>query len=254
MFKNLGGIVGLAMVCIAAHAQMPVAQLPLTNINTSYSAPTGGTTWAAHTSAQLASALKVAAPGDTIMLDAGTIYSSYFVVPAKSNPNKKWIYVMSSAYAKLPAPGTRVSPANAVNMPKIVSPGATNAVRFQDGANHWRFVGIEIASASTYHPNGNTPGVYFGYALVDKYCYPNYGNCTTTPQTIPDSIFFDRCYVHGDATHDLQEGLTANFSNFALVDSYVSDIHGKGLDTQAVAAYETPGPIKLVNNHLLSIT
>jgi hypothetical protein len=86
--------------------------------------------------------------------------------------------------------------------------------------------------------------------MVDKACYSNFTNCTASPSTIPDHIYFDRVYVHGDATHDVQSGIMGNFSNFAVVDSYVSDIHMKGTDTQAVGGYETPGPIKLVNNHL----
>ena len=173
MFKGFTTVLVLTLALggVAA-AQKPVPQLPRVYIDTTWNLPLGGTAWAAHTSVQLTSALQTAAPGDIIVLDAGTIYSGYFVVPAKSNANKKWIYVTSSAYAKLPTPGMRVSPANAVNMPKIVSPGATNAVRFADGANHWRFVGIEIYSNSNYHQSGYTTGVNFGYALVDKFSYP----------------------------------------------------------------------------------
>ena len=102
--------------------------------------------------------------------------------------------------------------------------------------------GHRTDSASTYAPPGYTPGAKYGYALVSDYGNP--------PVTLPDSIIFDRCYIHGDATHDVQEGLQGNASNFAVVDSYISDIHMAGTDTQAVAAYYTPGPIKLVNNHL----
>jgi hypothetical protein len=242
MYKLLT-IALIFMVGGLAFAQMPVAALPRTYIDTTWNPPQGGTIWAAHTAVQFTSALQVATPGDTIVLDAGTVYSGYFTVPAKSNSNKKWIYVTSSAYAKLPAPGTRVSPTIAANMPKIVTPGTTSALRFADGANHWRFVGIEIYSASSYHPPSYTTGVNFGYALVDKLSYPGTSN-------IPDSIFFDRCYVHGDATHDLQEGVVLNFTNAAVVDSNISEIHAKGVDTQAVLAYVTPGPIKLANNHL----
>ncbi len=243
MFKTLIIALILALMLSGiATAQKPVAQLPRVYIDTTWNPPVGGTTWAAHTAAQLSSALTVAVPGDVIVLDAGTIYSGYFRLPAKSNPNKKWIYIESSAYSSLPAPGTRVSPANAANMPKIVTPGATSAVQLNDGSNHWRFAGIEIYSASTYAPPGYTPGAKYGYALVSDYGNP--------PVTLPDSIVFDRCYIHGDATHDVQEGLQGNASNFAVVDSYISDIHMAGTDTQAVAAYYTPGPIKLVNNHL----
>ncbi len=232
----------LSAFVTVAYGQKPQAILPQVYIDTTWNLPAGGTTWAAHTAAQLASAINAAAPGDIIVLDAGTIYSGSFQLPAKSNPNKKWIYVVSSAYSSLPAPGTRVSPANAANMPKIVAPGAPAALQLKDGTNHWRFAGIEIYSASTYMPQGYTPGVYYGYALVSDFGQP--------PVTLPDSIVFDRCYVHGDATHDVQEGLQGNASNFAVVDSYISDIHMAGTDTQAVLAYYTPGPIKLVNNHL----
>ena len=229
---------------VPAVAQKPQAALPRVFIDTSWNPPVGGTTWAAHTAAQFSSYLTMAAPGDTIILDAGTVYTGNFVVPPKANPNGQWIYIESSALSNLPPPGTRVSPPDAGNMPKIVTPGTPAAVRFNDGANHWRFVGVEIYSASTYQPSGYTPGTNFGYALVDKASYPGTAN-------IPDHIFFDRCYVHGDSTHDLQRAIVGNNTYFAVVDSYISEIHaGANIDSQAVLAYTTPGPIKLVNNHL----
>ena len=121
-----------------APAQKPQAAPPRFYIDTTWNPPTGGTTWAAHTAAQLASALNTSAPGDIIVLDAGTIYSGNFTVPAKSNPNKQWTYVVSSALASMP-PGMRVYPTSRRYMPKIVSPNASQALSFADGANHWRF-------------------------------------------------------------------------------------------------------------------
>ena len=230
-----------AMTAVAL-AQKPQATLPRVYIDTTWNPPVGGTTWAAHTAAQFSSALTAAAPGDIIVLDAGTIYSGNFNLPAKSNPNQKWIYIESSAYSSLPAPGTQVSPSDAANMPKIVSPNAMGALAFKDGSNYWRFAGIEVYSASTYKPQGYTPGVYYGYTLI--------GDFSGKPVTLPDSIVFDRCYVHGDSTHDVQAGIQGNMTNVAVVDSYISDIHMKGTDTQAFLAYYTPGPIKLVDNHL----
>ena len=169
-------ILALSAVSIA---QKPVAELPRVRINSTYALPTGGTTWAAHTSAQLSSAITYSAPGDVIVLDAGTTYSGNFQLPAKTNPNNKWIYVQTSAYSSLPSPGTRVAPANSPQMPKIVTPGATGALAFRDGANHWRFVGIEVLSASSYHPTNYTPGVNFGYALI--------GDFSMVPVNLPDS-------------------------------------------------------------------
>jgi len=224
-----------------ATAQKPQVALPRVRIDTTWNLPMGGTTWSAHTSAQLTSALASAAPDDIIVLDAGVTYIGNFVVPAKSNLNNKWIYVKSSAYSKLPAPGTRVSPRDSANMPKIVTPNVSQALRFKDGANYWRFVGVEIYSASTCSPPNCTMGVkYFG--MVATFSYP--------PVKLPDHIVFDRVYVHGDDTHDVQGGIAGNMTNVAVVDSYISAIHMGGMDTQAFAAWYTPGPIKLVNNHL----
>jgi hypothetical protein len=227
-----------------AVAQKPHAILPQVLIDTSWNPPVGGTTWAPNNSAAFTSALQSAQPGDIIVLNAGTVYTGNFVVPAKANPNRKWIYIESSALSNLPPPGTRVSPPDAGNMPKIVTPGVTPAVRFQDGANYWRFVGIEVYSASTFQLQGYTPGVFYSHSLVDRFSNPGTSN-------IPDHIFFDRCYAHGDSTHDLGTGIVGNDTYFAVVDSYISEIHaGVNIEAQAVLAYTTPGPIKLVNNHL----
>jgi len=71
---------------------------------------------------------------------------------------------------------------------------------------------------------------------------------------MPDSITVDRCYIHGSPTQDVREGVIANGSNVAVIDSYISDIHESLYDSQAIAAWATPGPIKIVNNFLSSTT
>lgn len=215
----------------------PQAQLPLVYIDTTWNPPTGGTTWAAHTSAQLSTALTNSVPGDTIVLDAGATYNGYFALNPKSNPNNKWIYIMSSAIANLPA-GTRVAPTDATNMAKIVTQNVAATFQVNGGANHYRLAGLELTSASTYCQTGRNCMTYF---LVGSQAHP-------TP--MPDSIVIDRCYIHADPTHDIQSGVTMNGSNYAVIDSYISDIHDQGLDSNAVGAYDTPGPLKITNNYL----
>jgi len=222
-------------------SQKPQAQLPTVYIDTTYNLPAGGTTWAAHTSAQLSSALRTSQPGDVIVLDAGVTYIGNFQLPQKSNPSNKWIYITTSAYSSLPAPGTRVGIPDAVNMPKIISPGNTPDFLMLGGANHFRFVGIEMMANSNY-PSG---------------C-PATRNCTTAnfiginypPNPLPDSIFVDRCYLHGGPTQDIQGGFLMNGSNMAIVDSYVDDIHYLATDSWGVGANISPGPIKIVNNFI----
>src|ERR1035438_5047509 len=97
----------LLLLVTAAVAQKPVAELPRVHIDTTWKEPTGGKTWRAHTAAELSTALAKSAPGDVIVLDAGATYVGAFVLPPKDNPDKKWIYIESSALTKLP-PGKRV--------------------------------------------------------------------------------------------------------------------------------------------------
>src|SRR5215472_3620057 len=153
-------------------AQKPVAELPRAHIDTTWSEPTGGKVWSVHSVADFTNSLEKSSPGDVIVLDAGMVYTGNFRVPAKANPNNKWIYVTSSAYGKLPKPGNRVSPSDAENMPKIVTPAPYTAIGINESANHWRFVGIEVYSASTFAPKTNPPGVYSGYTLINNTTYP----------------------------------------------------------------------------------
>jgi hypothetical protein len=219
-----------------------VAQLPQTWIDTTWNPPTGGTTWAAHTPAQLSNAITNSAPGDIIVLDAGVTYVGYFQLPAKSNPNNKWIYIMSSALANLPA-GTRVSPSNVSSMATIVTPNVAAAFQVNGGANHWRLAGLELTSASTQGCNlTHTPPINcFSYFLVGSQAAP-------TP--FPDSITIDRCYIHGSPSIDVQAAVQATATNYAVIDSYISEIHMTGVDTQAIASNISPGPFKITNNFL----
>lgn len=223
-----------------AAAQMPVAQLPQTYINTTWSLPTDGTNWAAHTAAQLASAPKVSSPGDVIVLDAGVTYTGYFLLPAKNNPNNKWIYVVSSAIASLPA-GQRVSPSSAVKLAKLVTPNVAAVFQVNGGANHWRFAGIEMTSVSTYVPAPKTSPNGYTYFLVGSQSHP---------VPLPDSIVIDRCYIHGSSKQDIVTAIQGTASNYAVIDSYISEIHAPGQDSQAFGAYDTPGPVKIVNDYL----
>ena len=239
-----------------AAAQKPVPELPTgitvsdtaysgTVVDTTYSLPAGGTAWAAHTAAQLTADLDSAQPGDVIVLDAGVTYSGNFTLPKKSNPNNKWIYIVGSALSGLPAPGTRVNPAtNAASMPKIVTPNSTAALTLSPGGHHYRLVGLEVYSASTQlcYPKNSPPANCASYQLLNA--------PWTTGQTLADSITVDRCYLHGSPTQDVVRAIAGNVSNLAVVDSYISDIHGYQVDSQAIGLWYSPGPIKIVNNYL----
>ena len=109
----------------SARAATP-PQLPLVLLNTTYAPPTGPTITVA-AGGDLQAALNTAQPGSVIVLPAGATYYGNFTLPAKSSAG--WIYIQSSALSSLPAPGARVSPAQASLMHKIISPNASPAIQ-----------------------------------------------------------------------------------------------------------------------------
>ena len=227
-------LTGLTVAClvhgIALAATLPT--LPKT-FDTTYAAPTGATLPVA-AGGDLQAALDKAQLGDTIVLQAGASWTGPFKLPNKTAGNG-WIYVISSQVASLPAPGARVSPANAASMPKILAPNRATALTTVANSNHFRFVGIEFAQAS---------GATQVYQVI------SIGNTDTSPATLPSYIVFDRCYVHGDPKANSRRGIEMDGAYVAVVDSYISDFQEVGADSQGLWAYNTSGPLKIVDNYI----
>jgi hypothetical protein len=126
-------------------------------------------------------------------------------------------------------------------MPKLVTPKTMPVFQVNGGANHWRLAGLEITTASTFVQQNSRNGNGYAYFLIGS---------QFNQSPLPDSFTIDRCYIHGTPQQDIVTAVQGNASNYAVIDSYISDIHAPGQDSQAVAAYDTPGPVKIVNNHL----
>ena len=231
----LGPAVALALFGAAPTFPAQSPQRPLVLLNTTYAAPAGQQR-SVPAGGDLQAALNSAQPGDTIILQAGATYTGNFTLPMTSGT--AWIYVRSSALSSLPE-GTRVAPAQASLMPKIVSPNTMPAISTAAGAHNFRFAGIEITTtwASTSATN---------YVLV--YLEAPGGN--TSLSQVPTDLVFDRCYIHGTPTGNVRRAILMNSARTALVDSYLSDLHEVGFDSQALASWNGPGPFKIVNNYL----
>src|SRR5690606_12855610 len=127
---------------------------------------------------------------------AGSTYTGKFTLPAKSNPNNKWIVIRTSNLNALPAPGVRVSPSDASNMPKIITTNSDYAIDAAQGASYYRFVGVEVTdngAPSQYAPTfpDGTRGSY-NYGLIEL----GRGGRDTQLSHLPHHIIFDRSYVH----------------------------------------------------------
>ncbi len=220
------------LLALPVFAQTAALPAPPETFDTRYVAPTGNTI-PVNSGGDLQSALDRAQLGDTIVLQAGATFSGSFTLPRKSGTG--WIYVQSSAYSSLPAPGARVTPAHSAFMPTIVaSIPNTPAIVTAPGASHYRFVGIRVMpQAGRFVTN-----------LI------HLGADARALAELPSWIVFDRCYVHGDPEVGGRRGIALDGRYVAVVDSHVSDFKEPGADTQAVWAHSAPGPFRLINNFL----
>lgn len=221
-------LIGLLVSPVSLAASPP--QAPLT-FDTTYVAPSGRTIQVG-AGGDFQTALNSAQLGDTIILQAGATYRGTYTLPNKA-AGDGWIYVISSNYSALPPPGTRVGPSDAVNMPLVLAGPASNALITVAGSNHFRFIGINFES---------TAGALSNLITI--------GNHDTSPTTLPNNIIFDRCYVHGTPSAQNIRGIEMDGAYIAVIDSYVSDFQANGQDTQALWAYNTTGPLKIVDNYL----
>jgi hypothetical protein len=67
---------------------------------------------------------------------------------------------------------------------------------------------------------------------------------------LPHDLILDRLYVHGSPSVTLRRGVTLNSAAAAVIDSYISDCHEDGSDSQAIGGWNGAGPFKIVNNYL----
>ncbi len=205
------------------------------------------------------SALNSAQCGDTITLQSGAVFTGSFTLPTLTCDDGHWIIIRTSAAdSSLPPENTRITPcyagvsslpgrpafnctSTANVMARIEYSGASSGpITFANGANHYRFIGLEIT---------RTAGTGVVYNLVF-----NQGNAA-------NNIIFDRNWIHGTAQDETQRGvMLAGTTYAAIVDSYFSDFHcisntGACLDSQDIAGglgNLAMGPFKIVDNFLES--
>src|SRR5207245_2741765 len=131
----------LALYKLAAPSNSP--ELPRVLLDTTYTAPTGGTLRTVNAGGDFQAALNAAQPGDVITLEAGATFTGNYTLPNKSGSG--WIIIRTSAPdASLPPPGTRITPAYASALPKVVSPNSAAAIATLAGAHHYRLIGLEV--------------------------------------------------------------------------------------------------------------
>ncbi|HUE84269.1 MAG TPA: hypothetical protein VMM84_19370 [Pyrinomonadaceae bacterium] len=193
----------------------------------------GGSIIKVSPSQDLQSVIDRARPGDTIELEAGKVYKGPITLPRKDGGS--YITIQSSRVGELPE-GERVGPAQSVLFAKLHSatPGEP-AIKTAAGSHHYRFIGLEISTATED---------------VKIYDLVRIGDSRQTAADVPHDFIIDRSWIHGWPTQDVQRGVSLNGAEITISNSYISEIHGRGYDTQALCGWNGPGPFRIINNYL----
>lgn len=245
-----------------AHAQSKFdgpAELPRVHVNSAMAdTPTPGKVTTVKAGEDLQGALNRAACGDTLTLEAGATFTGHFVLPKKACDDAHWIILRTSAPDEaLPAEGTRLTPcyAGVASLPgrpefhctsaknvmaKILfaGRGGSGPIVFEDGANHYRLIGLEV----TREPS-DASIVFLAGPKEDG---------------AANHLIFDRVWLHGTPHDETRRGLFLSGTAYmAVVDSFFSDFHcmvkGSCVDSQTIsgASGDLPmGPYKIENNFL----
>ena len=184
--------------------------------------------------ADLQQAIDRARPGDTILLDAGQVYTGNFVLPVKAG--SQFITIRTAGTPGQPSAGVRVNPGHAGKLAVIQSPDRQPALRTEPGAHHWRLELIEFRA--------NRDGAGDIITLGDA------GPAQRDPAQAPSNIVIDRCFIHGDPTLGQKRGIALNSGLTTISNSHISDIKVRGQETQAIAGWNGPGPYTIENNYL----
>jgi hypothetical protein len=190
--------------------------------------------------ADLQAALNSAKRGDTLALEPGATFTGNFTLPEKNQQpidGSPWITITTDS-SSLPGPGSRVSPGDAPNMAKILTPNSGAAVQTAARCDYYRISGIEIGLAPDVESND-------GLVLL--------GDGSTAQNSVglvPQHLTIDRCYIHGASMSSCKRGVALNCSAGVVQNSYLSEFHAVGIDSQAIAGWNGPGPFHIVNNYL----
>jgi hypothetical protein len=183
--------------------------------------------------------------GDTINVHAGQTFAEHFITSHNcSGSGTTGSIIFTTDSVLIPAYGTRVTAADAANMPTLQT--ATNNVEVISTANStggYRFIGIQVQCVAPACDNVHD----FQGALI------NLDSGASSYALQAHHIILDRMYIHGTTTGELRRGVLFGGPSQAVINSLIAEVHelaGNNGDTQAIAAFSSPGPLLIDNNRL----
>jgi uncharacterized protein (TIGR03437 family) len=184
-------------------------------------------------------AINAAQPGDRIILQANADYicEGPCMLPVKSGT--AFITIESSRYAEIPVRDfySRQPTADVAQMmARVKSMYSMDAV-FQaaPGAHHYKLLGLDLMPATLA-----SRIVEFGTS----------GAAQDTLAEVPHDFVIDKSWIHGTPTQDVQRCVAMNSGSTEVTNSWLTECHGRGFDTQAIGCWNGPGPFRIINNYL----
>ncbi len=178
------------------------------------------------TVAQLAAALADVHQGDTIRVAPGNYPIRVELPPVPGCAGDGPVCATLTAQGSLPK--RKIETTDAWQLPTFLS------INIPDGVHRWTIDGVRLS------PTSNTFGVIrcgsaSGHANLDA---------------IPQSITLDRVLIEVGPTVQERRGIQGNCANLTLRRSTVLGVKEEGADSQAFAAWDTPGPILIEDTDL----
>ena len=222
----------------ASYGGATPAQLPQASVSTTY--PSMSRQVRVPAGSNLQTYINNAQPGDELLLAPGATYIGQFTLPNKGT-SSQWIVIRTDLPdATIGLPGTRMTPTRAAsaNLAKIMGNSMYGVMATNLGANHYRFTGVELGSISS---------------VTDVNAIVRLGDASTAQNTtasIANNLVLDRVYIHGTSSQSIKRCVMLNSAVTAIVDSWLGDCHSNVSDSQAIVAWNGPGPFLIQNNHL----
>jgi hypothetical protein len=191
----------------------------------------------------LQAALDNALPGDAILLAPGAKFTGNFILRNKNiaSPCSAWITVRTDATA--PTLGQRTTPSIAAGYAKLVSTTVAPALKTDPKASCYRVSGLEIVLPviSSYN---------YGLIFLGDGGNLSAGETQVTMDIAPRNLVLDHLYVHGESGSNFTRCIALNSASTVIADSWISECHAKGFDSQAIGGWNGPGPYLIQNNYL----
>jgi len=223
---------------LAAWGALP--EPPRERVSTEFPAQSGTTLRVAADCSDLQAKIDGARPGDTILIPAGATCTGNFILRNKG-AGAGWIVIQTDT--PLPSPGSRMTPDKAGRLARIVTANSNPALRTEPGARYYRLTGLEITSSVA------PPGMVY-----DLISFGDGSQAQRTLEAAPAYLIIDRCYIHGSPRQRIKRAVALNSAHSAVIDSYFSEIHAPGVDSQAICGWNGPGPFRIENNFLSAST